>query len=126
MVFSINPTAEKTHAMFKEKAIAQKGDGKQTPITGGEGDKGKESPVAPPPADTTKAAPPATTTSASAPEGTGATPGQGTVGPDGSCHCVVACAAGSFPNIEAQGLGAFGGEPGKSLVPVFNEPELTW
>ncbi|CAM1509449.1 Fc.00g031880.m01.CDS01 [Cosmosporella sp. VM-42] len=117
MVFSINPTAEKTQAMFQQKAIEQKGDGKSTPITGGDGT--ADAPANSAPAATSSAAaeaPPSATSVASAPEGTGAagsdTPGQGTINPDGSCTCFVACAAGSFPAIEAQGLGNFGGQSG--------------
>ncbi|KAF7554398.1 hypothetical protein G7046_g6830 [Stylonectria norvegica] len=113
MVFSINPTKEKTQAMFQAAAIQQKGDGSSTPITGGKGE--SSVPVEMPAATS---APPTAASSASVPEGTassggdGATPGKGTVGSDGSCICVVACAAGSFPAVDSQGLGAFGGQAG--------------
>lgn len=122
MVFSINPTAEKTQAMFQQMAIAQKGDGSATPITGGDGGSA-ESPAAPPaetPAET-PAAPPAeapaeapaeTPAETPAAGGDAMTPGTGTLLGDGSCSCVVACAAGSFPALDAQGLGAFGGVAG--------------
>ncbi|RSL64203.1 hypothetical protein CEP53_004158 [Fusarium sp. AF-6] len=111
MVFSINPTAEKTHAKFKEMAIQQKGTGEQAPITGG---KPIEQPAAEKPAATEKPAAekPAATETASAPENTGYVPGKGQIGSDGSCTCVVSCAAGSFPAANAQGVGAFGGMAG--------------
>jgi hypothetical protein len=105
MVFSINPTAEKTQAKFKELAIQQKGKGAQTPITGG---KPSEQPAAEQPA----AEKPAATETASAPENTGYVPGKGQLGSDGSCTCVVSCSAGSFPAANAQGIGAFGGMAG--------------
>ncbi|KAK7424307.1 hypothetical protein QQX98_000575 [Neonectria punicea] len=101
MVFSINPTEDKTQAMFQALAIEQKGEGAETPIT---------DPAATP--GEAEAPPAASTTVASAPEGTEAvTPGQGTIGSDGSCVCHVSCSANSFP-VEAQGIGAFGGQPG--------------
>ncbi|KPM45741.1 hypothetical protein AK830_g738 [Neonectria ditissima] len=106
MVFSINPTADKTQAMFQALAIKQKGEGAETPIT---------DPAATPGQGEAEA-PAASTTVASAPEGTQAlTPGEGTLGSDGSCVCIVSCAAGSFP-AEAQGLGAFGGQPGGMAI----------
>ncbi|TQV99987.1 hypothetical protein V2A60_005402 [Cordyceps javanica] len=168
MVFSINPTAEKTQAMFQAMAIAQNGTGEATPITGGTGP--GAAPAAPPaagseapkeggnaeapkeggaaetpkegggsaetsrvgggnaeaPKESGKVEPPtkepanaeqpkepgATTLPKIGGEGsTGATPGKGTVGADGSCTCVVACNAGGFP-AAAQGAGAFGGFAG--------------
>ncbi|EGX97111.1 serine-threonine rich protein, putative [Cordyceps militaris CM01] len=48
MVFSINPTADKTQAMFQSLAIAQNGTGEATPITGGTGKPGA-APAAPAP-----------------------------------------------------------------------------
>ncbi|KGQ12502.1 hypothetical protein BBAD15_g1739 [Beauveria bassiana D1-5] len=144
MVFSINPTANKTQALFQSMAIAQNGTGEATPITGGTGNPGAALPP-PPPANAeepqesttsepaleepTSAAPaeePGATETPSSPgaggggegsaggegEGSaGATTGTGTVGPDGSCTCVVACNAGGFP-AAAQGAGAFGGFAG--------------
>ncbi|KAM3515618.1 hypothetical protein MY11210_000796 [Beauveria gryllotalpidicola] len=156
MVFSINPTAEKTQALFQSMAIAQNGTGEATPITGGTGNPGA-APAPPPPANTEEpnastssepgmveptsseggiaeptsseggiveptssepAGEPIASETPSSPaaggegEGSGgATPGQGTVGPDGSCTCAVACNAGGFP-AAAQGAGAFGGFAG--------------
>lgn len=130
MVFSINPTAEKTQAMFQSMAISQNGTGEATPITGGTGP-GGAAPAPPPPANAEQPKAPGTsgtpspgTSEAPSPpaaggEGAGgaggaggATPGQGTVGTDGSCTCVVACNAGGFP-AAAQGAGAFGGFAGE-------------
>ncbi|KAM3453511.1 hypothetical protein MY3296_003742 [Beauveria thailandica] len=136
MTFSINPTANKTQAIFQSMAIAQNGTGEATPITGGTGNPGA-APAPPPPANaeepnestTTEPAneeptsslpaeEPAATEAPASPaaggEGEGsadATTGTGTVGADGSCTCVVACNAGGFP-AAAQGAGAFGGFAG--------------
>jgi hypothetical protein len=105
MVFSINPTAAKTQAMFQSLAIKQKGTGKETPITGGEPIAAPEGGAATPPA-----APPAAAPPAAAPPANGVTPGVGVI-EGGACKCVVQCNAGSFaaPN---QGLGAVGGVGG--------------
>ncbi|KAF5630560.1 serine-threonine rich protein [Fusarium sp. NRRL 52700] len=97
MVFSINPSAEKTQSKFKEMAIQQNGDGKATPITGGDAAPAPPAPPAPP----AEAAP-------AAPEATGVVPGKGTIGSDGSCVCMVSCSAGGFP-AQAQGINSFGG-----------------
>ena len=102
MVFSINPTAEKSHAQFQAKAIEQKGDGKPSAIVGGDSSA--------PPAE----APPAATESGSpaeAPEGVET--GNGNMDEAGNCHCAVQCANGNFPAMEAQGVGMFGGYGGK-------------
>ncbi|KHN97758.1 Cupredoxin [Metarhizium album ARSEF 1941] len=97
MVFSVNPTADKTHAMFQAMAVAQNGTGSATPITGG------QQGVAPPRGGNA---------TAGAGRGPGATPGQGTVNGDGSCQCIASCSAGAFPAPAVQGVGAFGGMPG--------------
>lgn len=140
MVFSINPTAAKTHAQFQAEAIKQKGNGAGGAITG---NGGQAPPAAAPPAG----APPAggaanngtlppvaapanslaplpangnplpTNTVANGAIGTapalpGVVPGVGTVNPDGSCSCVVMCGSGQFPSIQLQGGGSFGGVAG--------------
>ncbi|KAL6915735.1 hypothetical protein ACHAP8_009490 [Fusarium lateritium] len=111
MVFSVNPTLEKTHAKFKEMAIQQKGDGKLAPIQGGEPAPPAESkPAEAAPPATPPAAPPAEAAPAP-PAATGVVPGKGTVAPDGSCVCHVSCAAGAFP-AAAQGINSFGGMAG--------------
>ncbi|KAM0554758.1 hypothetical protein ACHAPJ_006830 [Fusarium lateritium] len=114
MVFSINPSAEKTQAKFKELAIKQKGDGAQTPITGGgsaappaESKPAGTQPAATQP--TEEAAQPPATDAAKAPD---VVPGKGTIGSDGSCVCMVSCSAGSFPAAQAQGINSFGGMGG--------------
>ena len=132
MTFSINPSAAKTQAMFQAMAIQQKGNGAQSAIVGG-------SPAAAPPAaapaspaenqpsassplnelpntgtDSLNPLPEATGTT-SANTGNGIQSGTGTLNADGSCTCFVSCNAGSFPNLAAQGVGAIGGMPGKSL-----------
>lgn len=117
MTFSINPTAAKTQAMFQSMAIAQNGTGAGTGITGG---------AAPPAAGAgnatgggAAAAPPAEGGAAAggaAAGGAGAvtpTMGQGQI-QNGACVCAVTCSTGSFPAAQAQGVGAFGGLPGKS------------
>lgn len=104
MVFSINPTAEKTQAMFQSMAIAQKGKGEPSAITGGNG---TAAPPAAPPAEAPAAAPPAENGAAAPSQGMGQlVPGTG------QCICAVTCAPGSFPAVQAQGLGAFGGMAG--------------
>ena len=123
MTFSINPTADKTQAMFQAMAIQQRGNGAGSAITGGQG-------AVPPPA-AVPAAPgqlqplpgeAATATLALLPGETvaanplgvpgGVVTGTGAINPDGSCTCAVVCGAGSFPAVEIQGLGGFGGMPG--------------
>ncbi|KAL8366121.1 hypothetical protein RB595_004748 [Gaeumannomyces hyphopodioides] len=110
MVFSINPTAAKTHANFQSLAIKQKGKGKNTAITGGAAAPGAG--AAQPPAAAAPAAPAASGGAAAPAAGTGPQRGAGQTLPDGSCQCTVICGAGSFPAVAAQGQGAFGGMPG--------------
>ncbi|KAI6781520.1 uncharacterized protein J7T54_001482 [Emericellopsis cladophorae] len=113
MVFSINPTEEKSQAIFKEKAMnTDQGEGAAPPAT-------------PPPAESgTPAEPPAEEAPAEeapaeeAPaEGdANLTPGKGYVGEDGSCVCMVTCSAWGFPDSKAQGVGATGGMAGSMPV----------
>ncbi|KAL7623857.1 hypothetical protein AAE478_005413 [Parahypoxylon ruwenzoriense] len=99
MTFSINPTADKTQAMFQAMAIQQNGEGAGSAITGN----ATASASAP-------AAPAATETGAIAiPDGVSM--GQGTI-ENGACVCAVTCSTGSFPAVAAQGIGAFGGIAG--------------
>ena len=104
MVFSINPTAEKTHAQFQAKAIEQKGEGEPSAIVGGE-------PSAPPAGE----APQATESGGAVESGSpveapeGVETGAGTIDGSGSCVCAVTCSNGNFPAMEAQGVGSFGG-----------------
>ncbi|KAK5661509.1 hypothetical protein OQA88_11413 [Cercophora sp. LCS_1] len=114
MTFSINPTADKTHAMFQALAIAQRGNGGGSAITGGQPAAAPPA-AAPPAAAPPAAAPPASGIVASAPAGaaaTGVVTGAGTIGADGACTCAVVCDfSGSFP-AAAQGAEAFGGVGG--------------
>ncbi|KAH7040482.1 uncharacterized protein B0I36DRAFT_310777 [Microdochium trichocladiopsis] len=108
MVFSVNPTAEKTHAAFQAAAIAQAGKGASSPITGG-------APVAPPAAaapanGTAPVAPPAESAAPGGATGTIET-GTGTI-QDGQCICAVQCSAANFPAADLQGRGNFGGFAG--------------
>lgn len=127
MVFSINPTAEKTQAMFQSLAIQQNGTGEGTPITGGNAGGNP-----PPPAQSSEA-PPAQNTEAPPAQGEQpppagspeATPGQGTIGADGSCTCVVSCNAGGFP-ANAQGIGATGGFGGKLYHEMLTESQTNF
>jgi hypothetical protein len=115
MVFSINPTAEKTHAMFQSLAIQQAGNGAGGAITG-------NGPAADPNASSSALATPtpvatsaagatdvATATDAAGAVNTGIATGVGQVGADGSCVCAVQCSVGGFPNVAVQGRDNFGG-----------------
>lgn len=115
MTFSINPTADKTQALFQSMAIAQNGTGTGSAITGG-------APAAAPPAaaasnGTASAAPAAASGGAAA--GGNVQSGQGTLANGGACTCAVTCSPGSFPAVNAQGLGAFGGMAGEFLEVPF-------
>lgn len=117
MTFSINPTAEKTHAMFQALAIAQNGTGADSAIVGG---------APPPPASAAPpaaSAPPAAAPSATVGGGGGAAQsgivsGTGTIGQDGLCACAVTCTftGSDFPAAAVQGRSSFGGVPG--AVPI--------
>jgi hypothetical protein len=99
MTFSINPTAQKTQAMFQQMAIAQNGTGSASPITGG-------SAVAPPPAA-------ATTAVVAAPaQASGIASGTGSMN-NGACECSCLCGMAAFPNAAVQGLGGYGGMSGQ-------------
>ncbi|OAQ99109.1 hypothetical protein LLEC1_03956 [Akanthomyces lecanii] len=120
MTFAVNPTADKTQAMFQAMAIAQNGKNEATPITGGTNKPGGAAPVSPPPANAEqpKAGGTGEEPNSRAGEGsTGGTQGNGTVGPNGSCTCTVECNAGGFP-ASAQGAGACGGFAGALTMPT--------
>ncbi|TVY46565.1 putative GPI-anchored cupredoxin [Lachnellula cervina] len=99
MTFSINPTANKTQAMFQQMAIAQNGTGTATGITGG---------------SSAAAAPPASSSSSSS-SSSGSSgsmvSSQGTTNAAGACTCACLCGVASFPSA-AQGVGGFGGMSG--------------
>ncbi|KAI5862355.1 Cupredoxin [Durotheca rogersii] len=97
MTFSINPTAEKSQALFQAKAIQQNGNGDGSAITGNAT------------SSAVTAAPAATATGAvTLPDGINV--GQGVI-ENGACVCAVSCSPGSFP-VAAQGVGSFGGMAG--------------
>ncbi|TVY23750.1 putative GPI-anchored cupredoxin [Lachnellula hyalina] len=107
MVFSVNPTANKTQAMFAQMAIAQNGTGTATAITGG--------------SSAAAAAPAASSASSSSSSSSGSSgsmvSSQGTTNSAGVCTCACLCGVASFPSA-AQGVGAFGGMSGNYL-PLF-------
>jgi plastocyanin len=110
MTFSINPTANKTQAMFEQMAIAQNGTGTAGAITGGSS---SAAPVAGT-AIATAAAGSATSvgsgSSGSSNTGTMVS-GTGSTSSDGSCSCSCFCGVAAFP-VAVQGLGGFGGMSG--------------
>ncbi|KAI1281826.1 Cupredoxin [Xylaria sp. FL0933] len=119
MVFSINPTAEKTQAIFQAMAIAQKGQGAGSAITGN----ATTSAVA---SDSAAATSIASATSVAGATETASAGGAIQTGTGqlvaGACVCAVTCGAGSFPAVNAQGIGNFGGVPGAipaSMAEVF-------
>ncbi|TVY50029.1 putative GPI-anchored cupredoxin [Lachnellula occidentalis] len=103
MVFSVNPTANKTQAMFAQMAIAQNGTGTATGITGGSS------------AAAAAAAPASSSSSSSSSASSGSSgsmvSSQGTLNSGGACTCACLCGVASFPSA-AQGVGAFGGMSG--------------
>ena len=96
MTFSINPTANKTQAMFQQMAIAQNGTGTTGVIAGGS-------------ATTTTATGSAATSSSS---GSGVVQGSGTIDSTGACSCACLCGVEAFPNVDIQGVAGFGGMSG--------------
>lgn len=140
MVFSINPTAERTHAMFQSMAIAQNGNGAAAPIVGGPPAEAAPSGGAAPPPEAAPPAsglppleglPPAATESLPLPVatppavggGTGVVEGIGRV-ENGACICSVQCSMGSFPNLDQQGVGAIGGIGGS--IPMGQPVRKRW
>ncbi|KAK4156678.1 hypothetical protein C8A00DRAFT_30439 [Chaetomidium leptoderma] len=119
MVFSINPSAAKTHAQFQALAIQQNGDGAGGAITGnapapdpnagagaGAGAGGAAASASP----SLVAPPGATGTEAVGAVNSGVAMGSGQVAADGSCICAVQCSTtGGFPNVAVQGRDSFGG-----------------
>lgn len=101
MTFSINPTANKTQAMFEQMAIAQNGTGTTAAIAGG-----STSAVA------SVAATTATAAAAASTSGTGMVSGTGTINSGGSCECSCLCGVAAFPDASVQGIGGFGGYSG--------------
>ncbi|QSZ32083.1 hypothetical protein DSL72_001652 [Monilinia vaccinii-corymbosi] len=109
MVFSINPTAEKTQAMFKAMAVAQNSTGTTSAIQGGTL-----------PNAASEGAASNAVTSAAAAVATVAS-GTGTNSANGTCSCSCLCGQAAFPEAAVQGLGMFGGISGampRSLLGV--------
>ncbi|CZS90573.1 uncharacterized protein RAG0_01606 [Rhynchosporium agropyri] len=107
MTFSINPTANKTQAMFQQMAVAQKGAGATAVIVGGQ--PVATTPAAPPapPAAAPPSPPPAPVANKNSPS---MVSGTGQMN-NGACACSCLCGVAAFPNA-AQGVGAFGGMAG--------------
>lgn len=95
MVFSINPTANKTQADFQAMAIQQNGTASATTpaILGG-----------------TASATTVSVAAATASSGT-VVAGTGTINTGGACDCSCLCGVAAFPNA-LQGIGGFGGMSG--------------
>lgn len=98
MVFSINPTENKTQADFKALAIKQNGTALATAVIAGGAAKSTTVSVAAPAASTAAAG--------------SMVAGSGTIVSGGACSCSCLCGVAAFP-LAAQGLGAFGGLPGQ-------------
>jgi hypothetical protein len=102
MVFSINPTANKTQEMFKQMAIAQNGTGTTAGIV----------------ATSTAVAVNSVTNTATATSvysaistNAGIAYGSGVTGSGEACSCSCFCGVAQFPS-SVQGLDSFGGMPG--------------
>jgi len=106
MTFSINPTANKTQAMFQQMAIAQNGTGTPAVIVGGTASTASTATVA-------VAGSVATSASTSSTSSSGLTTGSGSLDSTGACDCSCLCGEAAFPNAAVQGVGAFGGLPAK-------------
>lgn len=108
MVFSVNPTADKTGALFQSKAIQQKGKGAGSGITGNS----TSSAVAAPGGGATASAVVgggAAASSAVASSAGAVATGIGAFDPaTGVCTCAVSVGAGAFP-AQVQGVGAMNG-----------------
>jgi len=106
MTFSINPTVNKTQAMFQQMAVAQNGTGSTAVIAGGSSTGGSSSVAV--------AGSAATSSANSGSVGSSGTlvTGTGSLDSTGACDCSCLCGAASFPNAAIQGVGAFGGVPG--------------
>ncbi|KAL2759852.1 hypothetical protein ACRALDRAFT_2038619 [Sodiomyces alcalophilus JCM 7366] len=127
MVFSINPTAERTHAMFQSIAIAG-GDGDAAPITGGDPPPVEEQPPtesAPlPPIDSLPPVDGGDDVVLPPSGGGGVQEGIGQIDGNGACVCSVQCDMGAFPNLEQQGIGAVGGIGGS--MPMGQRVRKRW
>jgi hypothetical protein len=96
--------------MFQQAAIAQNGTGSTAVIAGGSAT-GSTSTVAVASSAATQSANSGSSSSGSL------TTGTGSFDSTGACQCSCLCGTASFPNAAVQGIGAFGGLPGKPLLP---------
>ncbi|CAJ2511572.1 Uu.00g071970.m01.CDS01 [Anthostomella pinea] len=108
MAMSINPTASKTQALFQAAAIAQKGAGAGSAITGNSTSSAGSAGSA---GESAAASAVASASSAAAAVGTAISTGTGAI-QTGACVCAVTCGSGSFPAVNAQGVANFGGFAG--------------
>jgi len=113
MVFSINPTANKTQEMFKQMAIAQNGTGTTAGIVATSAAMAGTTmtTVAMASATSMMSAAAATQSAVSSSSGNGMTMGSGFTGTGGACSCSCFCGVTSFPSA-VQGLEGFGGMSG--------------
>ncbi|KAF7855460.1 hypothetical protein EAF04_010202 [Stromatinia cepivora] len=109
MVFSINPTASKSQAMFKAMAVAQNGTGTLSAIQGGTPSSGVSGETA----SSTVASPAAAVATVAS--------GTGTTGADGTCSCSCLCGQAAFPDAAVQGVGMFGGISGAMPVSLLEK-----
>jgi hypothetical protein len=107
MVFSINPTANKTQEMFKQMAIAQNGTGTTAGIvaTSAVAINSVANTL------TTVAVASATSTQAAVSSSPGMAMGSGYTGTGEACSCSCFCGVAQFPSA-VQGLEGFGGMSG--------------
>ncbi|PBP22257.1 serine-threonine rich protein [Diplocarpon rosae] len=98
MTFSINPTVNKTQAMFRQMAIDQRGASATSVIVDG---------------SSASTAPAASTATPAASAGASMVGGTGSVNTAGACACSCLCGVSAFPNAAVQGIGAFGGMSGR-------------
>jgi hypothetical protein len=122
MTFSINPTVNKTQAMFQAMAIAQNGTGSTAVIAGGSST-GSTSTVAVAGSAATQSV--NTGNTGSGTSGTLVT-GTGSLDGTGACQCSCLCGQASFPNAAVQGVDAFGGVPGKLHRPSLSVSEFNF
>lgn len=115
MVFSINPTAEKSHEMFKQLAVQQNGTAAANSSTvQSSTTTATDSASTTLPASTTDVQLAVSTTSANSPaatSGSGLAQGSGTGSDGGACSCTCLCGPGAFP--AGAGVGNWGGYGGE-------------
>jgi len=112
MTFSINPTANKTQAMFEQMAIAQNGTSTSTGTMGTSSAASAASVAAVPSTDTGASTSASSNNSGSVSSGSGSvSSGTGSLNSAGACDCSCLCGVANFPSA-VQGQNAFGGMSG--------------